>query len=80
MLERKACGHAQFDLSSECNPAQDAQSGSNTLGPFSHALETPVSTPSPAQLLRIDPAPVVAYGDAQLGGAVFDLCFDVLRL
>ncbi len=35
--------------------------------------------PYPLQFLRIDPASVVAHGDAQFGGPIFDLRLNMLR-
>src|SRR5450631_3544779 len=77
MFERNLAGHAQFDFRSECDLAQNAKPCADALRPFAHPLETPV--PIPLQRLRIDAAPIVAYGDAQPGGAIFDLSHDLLR-
>src|SRR5260221_6695287 len=78
LLESNPARHAQLDLGSQCDSAQNAKPGADSFGPLAHSAETPVSIPSPLQFLRIDPAPVVAHRDAQLAAPIFDLRLDIL--
>src|ERR1700733_3069648 len=71
--------HPQFDLGPEFTSAQNAKPSTDTVGPLAHSLEAPVSILSPLQVLRIDSTPVVAHREAQVGGTIFDLSFNVLR-
>src|SRR5260221_1973476 len=78
LLESNPARHAQLDLGSQCDSAQNAKPGADSFGPLAHSAETPVSIPSPLQFLRIDPAPVVAHRDAQLAAPIFDIRLDIL--
>src|SRR5580704_5193875 len=70
--------HPQFDLGPEFTSAQNAKPATDSVGPLEHSLEAPVSILSPLQVLRIDATPVIAHREAQAGGTIFDLRFNVL--
>src|ERR1700720_193416 len=71
--------HPQFDLGPEFTSAQNTKPTTDTVGPLAHSLQAPASILSPLQVLRIDATPVVAHREAQVGGTIFDLSFNVLR-
>src|SRR5581483_4419534 len=80
LLESNRARHAQLDLSAVRDPTRKAKSRTDSFGPLAHPLQTPVSITSPLQYLRSNAATVVAHDDAQFGGPILDLHFDLCRV
>jgi hypothetical protein len=76
VLEGDMTWHRQFDLCSGRRTAPDFESRADSFGPLAHPLQTAVSIRSPPQFSGINPAPVVAHGDAQFAGPILDLGLD----
>src|SRR5580700_7914794 len=71
--ESEPARHTKFDLCSKRSPAPKPKTRANPFGAFAHSLQTPVPVLPRPKDSRIDATTIVAHGDAQLRGAVFDL-------
>ena len=68
-----------FDLGSQLDPSEDANSPADLTDPLAHSLETPTLILPVFQLPRINAATVVTHGNAHYGGSIFDLRLNLLR-
>src|SRR5216683_813669 len=77
--EGDMAGDGHLDTGASFHPAPNAELRADSLGPFPHPGQAPMSFPAGAQDLRIDATAIVGNDQPEMPVRVFDLDFNRSR-